>query len=78
MAGAARVFLGALAGNASPVRTFTPMLGAELLIAPHARVTLTVDTGFEHGVLVDQGSIRLGETAVLGAELVTSAPATTP
>ncbi|WP_406012064.1 pirin family protein [Streptomyces sp. NBC_00984] len=67
--GEARVFLGALAGNASPVRTFTPLLGAELLLDPHARVTLAVDAGFEHGVLVDQGSILLGETPVLRAEL---------
>ncbi|WP_405749273.1 pirin family protein [Streptomyces sp. NBC_00012] len=67
--GEARVFLGTLAGTESPVRTFTPLLGAEILIDPHATVTLTVDTGFEHGVLVDQGSIRLGETPLLRAEL---------
>ncbi|WP_329585794.1 pirin family protein [Streptomyces sp. NBC_01005] len=67
--GEARVFLGTLAGTASPVRTFTPLLGAEILVDPHATITLTVDTGFEHGVLVDQGSIRLGETPLLRAEL---------
>ncbi|WP_406740588.1 pirin family protein [Streptomyces atratus] len=67
--GEARVFLGTLAGTASPVRTFTPLLGAELLLDPHATITLTVDTGFEHGVLIDRGSIRLGETPVLRAGL---------
>ncbi|MGW1410654.1 pirin family protein [Streptomyces sp. NPDC002403] len=74
--GEARVFLGTLAGTASPVRTFTPLLGAELLLDPHATVTLAVDTGFEHGVLVDQGTIRLGETPVLQAELGYVGPGT--
>ncbi|MFJ2873528.1 pirin family protein [Streptomyces sp. NPDC087298] len=67
--GEARVFLGTLAGDTSPVRTFSPLLGAELLLDPHASVTLTVDTAFEHGVLVDRGTIRLGDTPVLRAEL---------
>ncbi|MEU9562156.1 pirin family protein [Streptomyces sp. NPDC048161] len=67
--GEARVFLGTLAGDTSPVRTFSPLLGAELLLAPHTSVTLAVDTAFEHGVLVDQGTIRLGDTPVLRAEL---------
>ncbi|MFE6667209.1 pirin family protein [Streptomyces sp. NPDC057697] len=67
--GEARVFLGALAGDTSPVRTFSPLLGAELLLDPHASVTLAVDTAFEHGVLVDRGTIRLDGTPVLRAEL---------
>ncbi|MEV7850860.1 pirin family protein [Streptomyces sp. NPDC088183] len=67
--GEARVFLGTLVGDTSPVRTFSPLLGAELLLAPHTSVTLAVDTAFEHGVLVDQGTIRLGDTPVLRAEL---------
>ncbi|MEE1770323.1 pirin family protein [Streptomyces sp. JV185] len=74
--GEARVFLGTLAGTASPVRTFTPLLGAELLLDPHATVTLTVDTGFEHGVLVDRGSICLDGTPVLRAELGYVGPGT--
>ncbi|GGV85261.1 hypothetical protein GCM10015535_31500 [Streptomyces gelaticus] len=74
--GEARVFLGALAGTASPVRTFTPLLGAELLLDPHATVTLTVDTEFEHGVLVDRGTVRLGQTPLLRAELGYVAPGT--
>ncbi len=64
-----RVFLGTLAGSASPVRTFTPLLGAELVLAPHAEVTLTVDPSFEHGVLVDTGTVRLATTTLRRAEL---------
>ncbi|MDX3382398.1 pirin family protein [Streptomyces niveiscabiei] len=64
-----RVFLGTLAGSASPVRVFTPLLGAELVLAPHAEVTLTVDPSFEHGVLVDTGTVRLATTTLRRAEL---------
>ncbi|MFE7465916.1 pirin family protein [Streptomyces sp. NPDC057499] len=65
----ARVFLGTLCGDTSPVRTFTPLLGAELVLDPHVSLTLAVDPGFEHGVLVDAGGIRLGDTPVQRAEL---------
>ncbi|KUF14727.1 pirin [Streptomyces silvensis] len=70
LAGArARVFLGTLAGETSPVRTFTPLLGAELVLDPHATVTFAVDTAFEHGLLVDQGRIRLAGTLLDRTEL---------
>jgi redox-sensitive bicupin YhaK (pirin superfamily) len=58
----ARVFLGTVAGETSPVRTFTPLLGAEILLEPGARLTLDVDTAFEHGVLVDVGAVELSGT----------------
>jgi redox-sensitive bicupin YhaK (pirin superfamily) len=52
-----RVFLGELAGERSPVHTFTPLLGAQVDLAPGAELTLDVDADFEHGVLLDQGSV---------------------
>ncbi|MFW0784024.1 pirin family protein [Gordonia sp. CPCC 206044] len=58
-----RVFLGELLGDRSPVHTFTPLLGAELTFAPGAEIDLHVDEGFEHGVLVDQGAIRIVDSA---------------
>ncbi|MEU4656525.1 pirin family protein [Streptomyces sp. NPDC023723] len=64
-----RVFLGSLAGSVSPVRTFTPLLGAELTLAPRTTVTLPVDPAFEHGLLVDQGEIHLNDSPVHAAEL---------
>ncbi|MEU8732538.1 MULTISPECIES: pirin family protein [Streptomyces] len=72
--GEARVFLGSLAGETSPVDTFTPLLGAELTLAPGAAVTLDVDPGFEHGVLLDTGGLRVDGTAVRPAELAYAAP----
>ncbi|KUJ68525.1 pirin [Streptomyces albus subsp. albus] len=64
-----RVFLGTLAGETSPVRTFTPLLGAELLLDAGASVTLDVDPAFEHGLLVDEGDLRLDGTPLRPAEL---------
>jgi redox-sensitive bicupin YhaK (pirin superfamily) len=54
-----RVFLGSLLGDTSPVATFTPLLGAELLLEPGTTVELDVDTTFEHGVLVDTGVLSV-------------------
>ncbi|MFD5228488.1 pirin family protein [Streptomyces qaidamensis] len=64
-----KVFLGSLAGGTSPVRTFTPLLGAEIVLEPHATVTLAVDTAFEHGLLVDSGDVRLIGTPLHPTEL---------
>ncbi|MFD0149423.1 pirin family protein [Streptomyces sp. NPDC055721] len=72
-----RVFLGTLAGRTSPVRTFTPLLGAEVLLDSGATVTLDVDPGFEHGLLVDEGDIRLDGTPLRPAELGYAAPGRT-
>ncbi|MFF5521833.1 pirin family protein [Streptomyces coeruleorubidus] len=64
-----RVFLGSIAGETSPVRTFTPLLGAEVILAPGVTVTLAVETAFEHGVLVDSGKVRVADTLLHPAEL---------
>ncbi|MGW0935596.1 pirin family protein [Streptomyces sp. NPDC002666] len=64
-----RVFLGSLAGDTSPVPTFTPLLGAELLLAPHSTITLPVDPAFEHGLLVDRGNVRFSGTRLRTTEL---------
>jgi hypothetical protein len=56
------VFLGSLAGRTSPVHTYTPLLGAELTLPPHAVLTLDLDPTFEHGVLVDIGPVIVDDT----------------
>ncbi|MEV0679133.1 pirin family protein [Actinosynnema sp. NPDC050436] len=70
----ARVFLGSLAGRTSPVRTFTPLLGAELVLAPGAVLAPAVDPAHEHAVLVDQGEVELSGVRVARAELGYAAP----
>ena len=54
-----RVFLGSLLGDTSPVQTFTPLLGAELVLDPGTSLVVPVDPTFEHGVLVDVGSVSV-------------------
>ena len=54
-----RVFLGSLAGSTSPVHTYTPLVGAEIVVDPQTSVVLDVDPSFEHGTLVDSGDIEL-------------------
>ncbi|MFK8906588.1 pirin family protein [Streptomyces sp. YS-3] len=72
-----RVFLGTLAGETSPVRTFTPPLGAEITLDAGATLTLDVDPGFEHGLLVDEGDVHLHDTPLLPAELGYAGPGRT-
>ncbi|GHE59627.1 hypothetical protein GCM10018785_31020 [Streptomyces longispororuber] len=69
-----RVFLGSLAGDTSPVPTFTPLLGAEIVLEPRATVTLAVEPGFEHGLLVDAGPVRMADTSLAPGELGYTAP----
>ena len=63
----ARVFLGSLLGETSPVRTHTPLLGAEVMLAPGATLALDVDPTHEHGVLVDTGRVGVGNPPDLPA-----------
>ncbi|ROR46574.1 pirin family protein [Kitasatospora cineracea] len=67
--GEARVFLGTLAGDTSPVPTFTPLLGAELTLPAGATTTLDIDPAFEHGLLVDQGDVLFASTPLHPADL---------
>lgn len=55
-----RVFLGAAAGQRSPVPTYSPLLGAQLDFAPGARIELPLEKSFEYGVLVDRGTVTAG------------------
>ncbi len=64
-----RVFLGELAGDRSPVHTFTPLLGAQIDLDPRAHLALDVDPVFEHGVLLDQGSVEAAGSVLDVADL---------
>lgn len=55
----ARVFLGSLLGSESPVKSFTPLLGAELRMRAGTSVRIPVDPAFEHGILLDTGAIAV-------------------
>jgi redox-sensitive bicupin YhaK (pirin superfamily) len=59
-----RVFLGSLAGSESPVTTFTPLLGAEIVLPAGATLSISVAPEFEHGLLLDTGDLIVEETAL--------------
>ena len=69
-----RVFLGALQGSASPVRTYSALLGAELSLGPGAAVDLDLATEFEHAFLPDGGAAELDGAPVAEAHLAYAAP----
>jgi redox-sensitive bicupin YhaK (pirin superfamily) len=69
----ARVFVGTLAGAASPAVAHTPLLGAEVRLDANAGATLAVTESFEHAVvvvsgqlLVDGATVSPGTLAYLG------------
>ncbi|MCD4524061.1 pirin family protein [Nocardioides sp. cx-173] len=70
----ARVLLGSLLGDTSPVPTATPLLGAELLLDPGATLDLDVDPAFELGVLVDRGRLEVAGTTAERGDLAFVAP----
>lgn len=65
----ARVFLGDLLGSRSPVRSYSPLLGAELRIAAGTTLRVPVDPAYEHGILLDSGSLNVGDEALKAHEL---------
>ncbi|MCU1585218.1 MAG: pirin [Microbacteriaceae bacterium] len=52
-----RVFLGSLAGETSTATTFTELIGCQIDLPSGSAVTVPTDARFEHGVLVDRGSL---------------------
>jgi redox-sensitive bicupin YhaK (pirin superfamily) len=70
----AAVFLGDLLGQPSPVRTQTPVLGAELRLDAGTTLRLDVDASYEHGLLVDHGVVTFAGKELKPAELGYLAP----
>jgi quercetin 2,3-dioxygenase len=64
------VFLGELAGQRSPVSTFSPLLGAQIDVPAGTSLKLEVDPAFEHGVLLDAGALEINGTAMERGEMV--------
>lgn len=64
-AGEARVFIGSLFGQTSPLETRTPVVGAELRIYPGAKVVFVVDESFEHGIVALNDGLLLSDDELL-------------
>jgi quercetin 2,3-dioxygenase len=65
----ARVFVGSMFGSASPVRVESRLVGAEIVLAPGAAVSLPLPENFEVAVLVDSGSVTFGGRPLARADL---------
>lgn len=72
--GRVRVFIGRLGGSVSPVVTATPLLGAEVAVDPGATLTLRVDPGFEHGLILDAGEVEFCGAALDRGDLGYAGP----
>jgi redox-sensitive bicupin YhaK (pirin superfamily) len=53
----ARVFIGSLLGSSSPVTTYSPLLGAELVLEAGTTLRVPLDPTYEIGLLVDTGEL---------------------
>lgn len=74
----ARVFVGHIGGvAASPVETPTPLLAAQLDLGPGAKVEIPVDPAHELGVLLDGGTLAVGEVDLASAHLLALDPGRT-
>src|SRR6478752_3658090 len=71
-----RVFIGTWLGLSSPATVHTPLLGAELVLQPGGAVELPLEGEFEHGVLVDSGSVTVNDAPVGRAAMAYLPPGT--
>ena len=60
----ATVLMGELAGEVSPARCYTPLLGAELTLAAGRRATVPLRPDFEYAVLVIDGAATVADMSV--------------
>jgi quercetin 2,3-dioxygenase len=66
----ATVVVGALDGATSPARVHTPLVGADVVVEPGTRTSLPLHEGFEHAVLVLDGTVTVAGTALDGGPLL--------
>jgi len=55
------VFIGSLLGSSSPVTTYSPLLGAELVLNAGSSIDVPIDSSYEHGVLLDTGAVEVND-----------------
>lgn len=67
---AATVVLGEFAGVHSPATVHTPIVGAEIRLAPGSRLTLPLQTGWEHAVMLVDGDAEVAEHGMSLNELL--------
>ena len=71
------VFVGQLCGASSPATVFSPLVGAELLISAGTQLRLPIDARFEHGLLIDRGTLQVNDELGEKSDLVYVPPGQT-
>ena len=64
LVGEARVFVGSMFGQTSPVVPPSPLVAAEIRLAPGAEVAMTLEPDFEYGLLAVSDGLALQNTRV--------------
>jgi redox-sensitive bicupin YhaK (pirin superfamily) len=72
-----RVVMGGYAGATSDAGTYTPLVAAEVAIAPGHDVRLPLDVSFEHGVLALSEGLTVGGTDVPRGSVIVFDPGRT-
>jgi redox-sensitive bicupin YhaK (pirin superfamily) len=70
----AQVFLGSLFGSTSPVDTYSPLVGAEVILDGGTKLSPETSEIFEYGVLVDFGTLHVNGVEVTQNHLAYVAP----
>lgn len=65
--GRATILMGTFAGATSPARTDTPLMGADLVF--ESAVAAPLDPGFEHALVVVEGSVTIDRHEVMAGSL---------
>jgi len=65
------LLVGELAGQRSPVPSFTPLLGVDIAADGPADAQLALDPGFEHGVMLLEGEVEVAPQGHDAVETVT-------
>ena len=66
----ATVLVGELAGARSDAVSYTPLLGAELVLAPGSSATVPLEGSYEHALLAVDGDVRLEARTIDAGTLV--------
>ena len=61
----ATVIMGELGGAASPGQAYSPMVGADIALAPGAEALLPLEPGFEYALLAMSGSVEVENAALV-------------
>lgn len=64
------VLIGSLGGHTSPAMAYTPIVGADVRLAPGAEVRIPVAAEFEHALLVIDGEVTAADTALAPGPLL--------